>query len=113
MKLKMIVSASLLALCGFASAQSVVEITDPAKIAEIERHAQQLGAQPMASDQNMRMDMRHDGDRMYHRGERMHRKHMRAERMHRKMRHQQRMHGTRSQMKPPAEAAMPTPMPAN
>lgn len=63
MNVKLILSTSLLAACGLASAQSVTEITDPAKIAEIERHAQQLQSQPMASGMGDKMDAKH---RMHH-----------------------------------------------
>lgn len=103
MKIKLLLSASLLAVCGMASAQTAVEITDPAKIAEIERHAQQLGAQPMGApmaDQG--------GERMRH-GDRMHRKHMRE---HRKMRHHRKMHGPRTGMKAAPDMAPPPPPPA-
>lgn len=102
MKIKLLLSASLLAVCGMASAQTAVEITDPARIAEIERHAQQLGAQPMAA---MPMDqhMRH--------GDRMHRKHMRKHA--REMRHHKRMHGERAGMKPAPDMAAPPPPPTN
>ncbi|MDB5960779.1 MAG: hypothetical protein JWP59_2073 [Massilia sp.] len=109
MKIKLLLSASLLALCGAASAQTAVQITDPARIAEIERHAQQLGAQPMGS-QATGAPMA-DGERM-HRGDRMHRKHMRAHRKHmREMRHHNRMHGNRAAMRPQPDVAAPPPPP--
>lgn len=98
MKIKLLVSATMLALCGFASAQSVVEITDPAKIAEIEAHAKQLGSQPMAQG-GEQMDGMHHGDRM-------HRKHMRQHRRH--MQHK--MNAAAADMKPaPDAAAAPAP----
>ncbi len=102
MKIKLLLSATLLAVCGIASAQTAVEITDPAKIAEIERHAAQLGAQPMASG-NMQGDGMH-GDRRHMRE---HRKHMN------KMRHHKMMHGNRAAMKTPPDVAAPaSPPPA-
>ena len=102
MKIKLLLSASLLAVCAIASAQSVVEITDPAKIAEIERHAQQLGAQPMAAP----------GDHM--RGEGMHgdRRHMRHHRKHMRAMHNKKMDGDRAAMKTPPDMAAPPPPPA-
>lgn len=69
MKKSLILAATLLAACGFASAQTVTEITDPARIAAIERHAQELSANP-APMGNDRMDG------MHHKGK-MHRHHMR------------------------------------
>jgi hypothetical protein len=67
MKLQHLLSASLIAVCGIASAQTVTEITDPAKIAEIERHAQQLQSSPMPA-----MDSKMDG--MHHKAK-MHKMH--------------------------------------
>ena len=92
MNIKLILSASLLSLSGLASAQTATEITDPAKIAEIERHAQQLSAQPMAQS----------GDRM----DGMHAKH----RMHAGMRHHKKMMAKRAEMKPtPDNTTAPAP----
>jgi uncharacterized cupredoxin-like copper-binding protein len=111
MKIKLLLSASLLALCGAASAQTAVQITDPARIAEIERHAQQLGAQPMGS-QAMGAPMAGEGGERMHRGDRMHRKHMRAHRKHmREMRHHNRMQGNRAAMRPQPDMAAPPPAP--
>jgi hypothetical protein len=94
MKIKLILSASLLCLSGLASAQMATQITDPAKIAEIEAHAQQLGAQPMAQS----------GDHM-DRMDRMHAKH----RMHARMRHHKKMMAKRAEMKAmPDNAGAPT-----
>jgi len=99
MKIKLLLSASLLAVCGIASAQMAVQITDPARIAEIERHAQQLGAQPMAAPAGEHM---HHGDGP--RGDRMHRKHMREHRKHaRAMRHHGKMHPSKAPMTPPPD----------
>lgn len=69
MKSALILSATLLAACGFASAQTVTESKDPAKIAEIERHAQELSANPtkMGNDQ---MDGMHHKRKMH--GHHMH-----------------------------------------
>lgn len=91
MNVKMILSSSLLALAGVASAQTATEITDPAKIAEIERHAQQLQSQPMASGM----------DKMHHKGAMHHKA---------KMHHAKKMKATKAEMKMPAEASSDTPM---
>lgn len=88
MNIKLMLSASLLAVCGIASAQTAVQITDPARIAEIERHAQELGAKPMAASGAEHM---HHGDRMDRRHMRAHRKHARAMRHHRAMKAQAKM----------------------
>jgi len=70
MKTKVILSATLFALCGVVGAQTVTEITDPAKIAEIERHAQQL-----SSGQTTTTGSGEHMDGMHHK--RMHARHMR------------------------------------
>ncbi|WP_426195957.1 hypothetical protein [Massilia sp. DWR3-1-1] len=102
MKITLFLSASLLALSGIASAQTAVEITDPAKIAEIERHAQQLGAQPMAAT-----PLAHPhGDHMG-RGDRMHRKHMRKHA--REMCHHKNMHRHGAPMRPAPDMPAPPP----
>lgn len=98
MNFKLLLAASLLAAGGIASAQTAVQITDPARIAEIERHAQQLGAQPMAAPAPEHM----------HHGDRMDRKHMHKHRKHEKAMHHHH-HKKMPMMKPPAEAA-PAPM---
>ena len=77
-----------------ANAQTAVEITDPARIAAIERHAQELGAKPTAAPAA--------GEHMG-RGDRMHRHHMRKH----GMRHHKRMHGQRATMKPAPEMTAP------
>lgn len=101
MNCKLLLSASLLAICGIASAQTATQITDPARIAEIERHAQQLGAQPMPPA----------GEHMHH-GDRMDRKHMREHRRHEKaMRHHKKMH--KHGMNKPMDGGAPPPPPAN
>lgn len=102
MNIKMLLSASILAMCSMANAQTVVEITDPARIAEIERHAQQLGAQPTSAPAGTER-MGH-GERMHH-GERMDREHMRKH--GHGMRHHKRMHGQRATMKPAPEMTAP------
>jgi hypothetical protein len=73
MKIQHLLSASLIAVCGIASAQTVTEITDPAKIAEIERHAQQLSSAPMPA-----MGDKMDG--MHHKAK-MHKMHHHAKKM--------------------------------
>lgn len=103
MNIKLLLSASLLAACGIANAQTATQITDPARIAEIERHAQQLGAQPMAGSGG---DMHH-GDKMDRKHMREHRKHMKA------MRHHKKMHAKKGPMEPQADNAPPMPMPKN
>lgn len=94
MKLNMLLSASILTLCSAANAQTAVEITDPARIAAIERHAQELGAQPTAAP----AAGEHTG-----RGDRMHRHHMRKH----GMRHHKDMQGQRGAVKPAADVAAP------
>ncbi|MFL6707566.1 MAG: hypothetical protein ACJ8HI_05100 [Massilia sp.] len=69
MKTKVILSATLFALCGVVGAQTVTESTDPAKIAEIERHAQQLSSSQMSSGSGEHMDGMHH--------KKMHARHMR------------------------------------
>jgi hypothetical protein len=76
MNIKLILSTSLIAVCGIASAQTVTEITDPAKIAEIERHAQQLQSAP-APAMGDHMDGMHHKAKM-HKMHKMHAKKMKA-----------------------------------
>ena len=74
MKAKIWLLVSLLSLAGVATAQSrtATEITDPAKIAEIERHAQAL-----ATNQPTRAHMGH---------KKMHKKwHKKHKKMHKNM----------------------------
>lgn len=71
MKSTLVLSAALLAMSGFASAQTVTEITDPAKIAAIEQHAAQLKANPMSTGNGDHMDRTHHKGKMHHRA--MHR----------------------------------------
>ena len=73
MKTNVILSATLFALCGVVGAQTVTESTDPAKIAEIERHAQQLSSGQVATGSGSGSGERMD--RMSHK--RMHARHMR------------------------------------
>lgn len=73
--------AAAMSVSGLALAQSnpgVTQITDPAKIAEIERHAEQLkSGQP-----TMPMAQEHDGKRHHGMRHHKHRKHHKA--MHRR-----------------------------
>jgi hypothetical protein len=74
MKTKLLLLVSTLAFAGAAYAQNaptsgVVVSTDPAKIAEIERHAQQLGAMPAAAPAQGHPNMSEEHRAMH---ERMH-----------------------------------------
>lgn len=71
MKRTLVLSAALLAMSSFASAQTATEITDPAKIAAIERHAAELKANPMSTGSGDKMDGMHHKGKMHHRA--MHR----------------------------------------
>lgn len=91
MKARIWLFAAAMSITGLALAQTnpgVTQITDPAKIAEIERHAEQLRsgapATPMMDERRDRREhgMRQDGRRHEGRRHHMHRKHHKA--MHRR-----------------------------
>jgi hypothetical protein len=109
MKTKLLLLVSSLAFAGFAHAQSapasgVVASTDPAKIAEIERHAQQLGAtmpaaapvpgHPMMTEEHRAMHERmHKPDYKEGYKEGYERGYIQGSRDHASMKHGKRSHG--------------------
>lgn len=99
-------SVSGLTLAQNATPSGVVEITDPARIAEIERHAQQLGAgtptTPMMGQRD-HMQMHGEREHMQMHGER-HRMHKHGKRQHRN----RAMHQRGMKDKAPSDTPMAT-----
>lgn len=92
MKARTWLFAAAISVSGLAMAQTVTTITDPSKIAEIERHADQLkGNQPAAPMMDEQHGKKHHG--MRH---------------HKQAKHHKAMHKGEMKEKAPADAPMAT-----